>query len=148
DGAADVAVASAQAGITRVQPPLCDGEDAVSGAGWIADTAASSKGKFSLKAGLKAGVLSGHLDYKDDAIGMSVEATSITSYQPGSTSRSRHFEGAAEIDGTGGFSYAVDVVAGGGAGDPDSFSIRLSNGYQAGGFLQGGRIQLHSLCPE
>jgi hypothetical protein len=62
---------------------------------------------------------------------------------------SRHIEGTADIDGVAG-SYAVDVTDAGEPGRNDTFSIRLSNGYSAGGFLAGGNIQLHlkpSPCP-
>jgi len=94
-----------------------------------------------------ATVADGNLNYIDHTTGMHVKSTSVTAYTD-TSANSRHFEGAAEINGQGGFTYMVDVVDNGEPGrHTDTFSIRLSNGYSAGGKLEGGNIQLHKPCP-
>jgi hypothetical protein len=39
-----------------------------------------------------------------------------------------------------GFTFTVDVIDNGPSGSGDTFRIRLSNGYDAGGALGGGNI--------
>jgi len=55
-------------------------------------------------------------------------------------------EGTAEVNGQGGFTYAVDVADNGEPGRNDTFSLSLSNRYYASGLLAGGNIQLHKPC--
>jgi autotransporter-associated beta strand protein len=144
NGVADVVVSSAQAGITAPTQPPCEGADYVSGGGWI--TAASGgRGNFAVEGGLTNGVYWGHLNFKDQDAGLQVKGTSVTAYQVTGTN-SRHIEGTAQINGVDGYTYSVNVTDNGEPGANDTFSISLSNGYQAGGTLGGGNIQLHSPC--
>ena len=53
------------------------------------------------------------------------------------------FEGTAEVTGTAGFTYVIEVTDKGEPGRDDTFAISLSNGYQASGTLGGGNIQLY-----
>ncbi len=145
----EVILASARSDISGCPgcppPPVCD--DFVTGGGWI--RAGNSRANFGFNAGRKgSGTLSANFNYIDHGIGMHVKATSITSYGVGSTSTSRRFSGGAEIDGALGFTYTVEVADNGEPGRAtDTLSISLSNGYTAGGTLQGGNIQLHKPCP-
>ena len=143
DGQADVVVASAQAGFASlVEPPPSDA-DHVSGGGWITGTPGGGKGTFGFDAGVESGVFSGHLTYKDQDTGMKVKATGVTAYGPGATADSRRIEGPAEVDGVAGFTYVLEVADKGEPGSNDTFSLSLSNGYQASGTLGGGNIQLY-----
>jgi hypothetical protein len=137
-----VVVSSAQAGIVSVTQPTVNGGDFVTGGGWIT-TSSGAKGNFSVDGGATNGVYWGHLNYKDQGTGMQAKATSITAYQVGATPNARHIEGTAQISGVDGYTFAVDVTDNGEPGTNDTFSISLSNGYQAGGSLSGGNIQLH-----
>src|SRR5712691_1115538 len=69
-------------------------------------------------------------DGGDHRSGMHVKATSITIYTKGDTDTSRHFEGAAEINGAPGSTYSIDVAD---LGEPgrrtDTFRITLGTGY-------------------
>lgn len=146
NGVADVVVASAQAGIASVTQPSCSGGDYITGGGWITGTPGGAKGNFGVSGGITNGVYWGDLTYEDHGNGMTVKSTSVTSYQSGATSTTRHIEGTAQINGVAGFTYAVDVTDNGEPGSQDVFTIRLSNGYQASGNLGGGNIQLHQPC--
>ena len=118
-------------------------EDFVTGGGWI--TKDGAKGNFGVAGGRRKGELWGHLEYIDHGTGMKVKGTGVTAYAAtGPTSR--HIEGNADIDGESG-SYMVDVSDNGEPGRNDVFMISLSNGYMAGGTLDGGNIQLHKACP-
>lgn len=145
NGVADVVVASARAGIASNEKPTCAGEDYVTGGGWITTTT-GAKGNFSVEGGATNGVVWGHLTYKDNGTGMKVKGTSVTAYRVGATPNARHIEGTAEIDGATGHTYSVDVEDNGQPGRNDVFTIHLSNGYEAGGSLGGGNIQLHKPC--
>jgi len=137
-------------------PPAPECHDFVTGGGFIAIGTGSAN--FGFNAGMKpnATMPEGHLNYIDHTTGMHVKSTSVTGYTDTSANspNSRHFEGAAEIDGQAGF-YMVDVADNGEPGHhQDTFRIRLSNGYDsgagktgAGKTLEGGNIQLHKPCP-
>jgi hypothetical protein len=144
-GVADVVISSAQAGIASVLPPTCGGGDYVSGAGWIT-TALGNKAHFGVEGGMTNYLYWGHLTYKDNGNGPSVQSTGITKYQVGATANSRHIEGTATVNGAAGYTFAVDITDNGNPGSNDSFNISLSNGYRAGGNLGGGNIQLHAPC--
>ncbi len=146
-GVAEVILSSAKSDISCV-PPVETGpcHDFVTGGGWIGT---GSRANFGLHAGMKDGaiVATGHVTYIDHETGMKVKGTSVTAYDVGATSTSRHFEGSAEVNGASGFTYAIDVADNGEPGvGSDTFSITLSSGYSAGGMLKGGNIQLHKPC--
>jgi hypothetical protein len=128
--------------------PPCD-EDFVTGGGWI--KSGTSRANFGFNAGFKPGSTSPEVafNYIDHNTGMHVKATSITKYVVGSTPRSRHFEGLAEVDGSPGHSYSCDVADNGEPGRmTDTLNITLDGGsYTKGGALQGGNIELHKPCP-
>lgn len=126
-------------------PPICD--DFVTGGGWI--KVSNDRANFGFNAGLKgSGTLSANFNFIDHGSGMHMKATSISSYGVGATSTSRRFTGSAEIDGVFGYTYTIEVTDNGEPGrNTDTLSISLSNGYSAGGTLQGGNIQLHKPCP-
>jgi hypothetical protein len=119
----------------------------VTGGGWI--PAGSSRANFGFHAGFHAGSSTPvvHFNYIDHATGKRIRATSITMYEVGHTATSRHFEGEAEVDGTPGYTYSIDVADLGEPGREDTLELRLSDGYANGGNLQGGNIQLHKPCP-
>jgi len=142
---ADVVIASAHADIGCGGGP-CDGQDFVTGGGWITGTPGGAKGTFGVAGGIKNGSLWGHLTYIDHgAGGPKVKGTGVTSYTVLSPTM-RRIEGTAQIDGVGGFTYRVDVADNGEPGRNDTFDLSLSNGYAAAGNLAGGNIQLHQPC--
>jgi hypothetical protein len=144
DGVADVVISSAHADVACTGPPACPGGDFVTGGGWI-NTPSGARGNFGVAGGIKNGAFWGHLVYIDHGTGLKVKGTGVTMYQvTGPTSR--HIEGTAEVNGQPGFTYQVDVADNGEPGRNDTFALGLSNGYKAGGTLQGGNIQLHSPC--
>jgi hypothetical protein len=133
----DLVIASAHADIACGQNGGCDSQDFVTGGGWI--TASSgAKGNFAVAGGK---VDWGHLLYIDHGGGPRVKGTAVTMYS--GTDNTRKIVGNAEINGAS-VTYTVDVTDGGEPGrGTDTFSISLSNGYKAGGYLGGGNIQLH-----
>jgi len=147
DGVANVIISSAHADITcqpAPPPPGCRGEDFVTGGGWITGTPFGAKGNFGVAGGIKQGAWWGHLTYFDHGQdGPRVKGTGVTSYIVVNAT-TRHIEGNAQVNGTDGFTYEVDVVDNGEPGSQDVFTIRLSDGYRASGTLAGGNIQLHA----
>ncbi len=141
-GGSELIVSSARAGYESTGEPPIEGDDQLSGGGWIAVTH-GGKGTFGVSGGYENGVLFGHLSYRDHDTGMKVKGTGVTAYLKGPTPNSRRIEGTAEVDGVGGFTYLVEAEDNGEPGDADTFSIDLSNGYHAAGALGGGNIQLH-----
>ncbi len=139
-GIADVVISSAHADIT-CNGGCAGGSDFVTGGGFITPPS-GGKANFAVAGGIKNKGLWGHLEYKDKGASLSVHGTGVTAYTVLSAT-TRHIEGSAEVNGTPGFSYQVDVSDNGEPGRADVFSIRLSNGYAAGDTLQGGNIQLH-----
>jgi hypothetical protein len=147
-GAAEVILSSAKSDI-NCQPPVPPGpcHDFVTGGGWI--PAGGSRANFGFHAGFHDGSSTPvvHLNYIDHATGKRIRATSITVYQVGNASTSRHFEGEAEVDGVSGYHYSIDVADLGEPGRDDTLDLWLSDGYNNGGRLQGGNVQLHKPCP-
>ncbi|HXF49459.1 MAG TPA: choice-of-anchor P family protein [Verrucomicrobiae bacterium] len=145
---ADIVVSSAHADITcegtSVWP---EGDDFVTGGGWINGTPSGAHGNFGVAGGIKKGALWGHLNYIDhgwNAQGVRhVKGTGVTSYEVVDAT-TRRIRGTAEVNNQGGYTYEVEVSDNGEPGRNDRFFIRLSNGYSAGGYLQGGNIQLHT----
>jgi len=148
-GAADIVVSSAHADVDCANPPVCEGDDFVTGGGWINGTPSGAHGNFGVAGGIKNGALWGHLNYIDhgpNAFGVRhVKGTGVTSYEVVDAT-TRRIRGTAEVDHVGGYTYEVEVSDNGEPGRNDRFFIRLSNGYSAGGYLQGGNIQLHGAC--
>jgi len=127
--------------------PPCS-TDFVTGGGWI--KVDNSKANFGFNAGYKPNSTTPeiHFNYIDHNSGMQMKATSMSVYRKGDTTTSRHLEGMAEINGVSGFTYSIDVADNGEPGrNTDTLKISLSNGYSAGGPLEGGNIQLHKPCP-
>jgi hypothetical protein len=137
--------------------------DFVTGGGFIVGSgsptsslAAGAKANFGVGGGVKNGAFWGHLEYNDHSASppMQVHGTSVTGYFLGTNPNERVITGTAQINGTDGFTYKVEVTdkAEPGRGI-DEFSISLSNGYAAGfeygdGPIAGGNIQLHKHNPS
>jgi hypothetical protein len=149
NGIADIVVASAHADIecpTVPPPPPPTCPDFVTGGGWIVGTPSGARGNFGVAGGVKNGAFWGHLDYIDHGPnGPKVKGTGVTGYVTLDPT-TRRIEGTAEINGQPGFTYRVDVADNGEPGRSDTFSLSLSNGYHAAGYLAGGNIQLHNSC--
>ncbi len=146
-GVADIVVSSAHADITcTVLPPPCSGSDFVTGGGWIASPSdPGAKANFAVAGGIKNGAFWGHLMYIDHASnGPRVKGTGVTAYSAVDPT-TRDIEGTAEINSQPG-NYQADVSDNGEPGRNDVFVLKLSNGYNAGGNLAGGNIQLHKPC--
>lgn len=149
DGAvqAEVILSSARSDIHGCPgcPPAPRCDDRVTGGGWI--NVGNDRANFGVNAGFKGGSLDVNFNYIDHGTGMHVKATTITEYvATGPTSR--RFKGSAEIDGVSGYTYEIAVADRGEPGrNTDTISIKLGNGYSAGGPLGGGNIQLHKPCP-
>jgi hypothetical protein len=142
-GVADVVISSTHADISCGSAGCGRGSDFVTGGGWI--TAPSgAKGTFGVGGGIKNGAFWGHLVYIDHGNGLKVKGTGVTAYTV-VDSQTRHIEGTADIGGTSG-TYSVDVSDRGEPGRSDTFSLKLSDGYSAGGALGGGNIKLHMPC--
>ncbi|HAR46050.1 MAG TPA: hypothetical protein DCS05_07745 [Nitrospiraceae bacterium] len=129
-------------------PVVC--KDKVTGGGWIM-LPSGGKGTFGVTGGIKHGKFWGHLTYVDHGPkgskveDMKVKGTGVTSYAV-VDAVTRHIEGTGKINGEAGYTYQVDVMDSGEPGRADMFSLRLSNGYTASGYLAGGNIQLHKKC--
>jgi hypothetical protein len=144
---ANVVVSSAHADVTCGSAKVVCGSDFVTGGGFIT-TPSRAKGNFGVAGGIKNGAFWGHLEYIDHGSnGPKVHGTGVTRYVVVSATQ-RHIEGTATVNGQGGFTYWVDVTDNGEPGTNDSFTIRLSNGYVAGGTLGGGNIKIHKPCGE
>ncbi|MCI0362407.1 MAG: hypothetical protein L0219_00905, partial [Phycisphaerales bacterium] len=138
---AKMVISSAHSDITcnRI---VCGGGDFVTGGGWITGTPSGAKGNFGVAGGLKKKGLWGHLVFIDHGSGLKVKGTGVTAYTV-INATTRRIQGTAEINGQGGFTYTVEVADNGEPGRNDTFVLSLSNGYNAGGTLGGGNIQLH-----
>jgi hypothetical protein len=143
-GVADVVISSAQAGVNCASPPPCaKAKDFVTGGGWIT-TPSGSRGTFGVGGGIKNDAFWGHLTYIDHGTGMKVHGTAVTAYTV-LDQTTRRIDGNAQINGVTG-TYSVTVRDAGEPGRQDTFDLKLSNGYQATGTLNGGNIQLHKAC--
>lgn len=144
NGVADVVVSSAHADI-KCGRVVCSGNDFVTGGGWITGTPSGVRANFGVAGGLKKTSLWGHLVYIDHGSGMKVKGTGVTDYEVVDDD-TRRIAGTCQVDGRNGFTYEVVVADKGEPGRNDTFTIRLSNGYEADGTLDGGNIQLHEAC--
>jgi hypothetical protein len=97
--------------------------------------------------GIDNGALRGHLTYIDHGAHLRVKGTGVAEYLIESDTARRSIKGAAEINGQPAGTYEVFVEDNGEPGRADRFEVTLSNGYSAGGTLEGGNIQLHNRCP-
>lgn len=121
-----------------VTPPSTPGAK-VTGGGWI--EASGGKGTFGLTAQVKNGP-SGNLTYQDHPQDRMVKSTAITSVMVSGNCAT--ILGRARVNGSGDFGFQVRVCDIDEPGkDADTFSITMSDGYTAGGTLQGGNIQIH-----
>jgi hypothetical protein len=114
----------------------------VTGGGWI--TVTGGKGTFGLTAKAdSSGTPSGNLTYQDHGtLNRTVKSTSITFVTV--NGNCAQIGGTATVNGNPGFGFQVNVCDNGEPGkDSDTFNIIMSDGYTAGGTLQGGNIQLH-----
>jgi hypothetical protein len=143
-GLADVALSSAEAGIDCYQepPPGQEGDDFVTGGGFISGTPSGETANFGVGGGIKNGDYWGHLTYIDQAANLKVHATAITGYEI-INETTRKISGTARINNRSGYTFEVTVSDNGEPGVDDTFYIDLSNGYAAGGAVEGGNIQLH-----
>jgi len=137
-------------------PPVGDGCDFITGGGWII-TPTGGKGTFGVSGGVRHNVVSGHLEYHDQSLGINVHGTGVSTYGPGEVATTRVIQGTAEVNGQSGYIYTVIVSDNGEPGVGDVFTISLEgpvefNGYTAGSDLGtplnlgGGNIQLHTKC--
>ena len=112
----------------------------MTGGGWITQTPSGARANFAVAGGIKNGGFWGHLTYIDHGNpGMKVKGTGVTAYVVTGTT-SRHIEGTTDAGAT----YTADVSDGGEPGrGVDTFVLKLSNGYSAGGPIAGGNIKLH-----
>jgi hypothetical protein len=136
---ADVVISSSHADITcgACTPPV---GDFVTGGGWI--TASGARANFGVAGGIKNGGLWGHLTYIDHGTGLKVKGTGVTGYEI-TGPVSRRIKGTAQLSDGSSVTYEVNVTDNGEPGRNDTFSILLSNGYNASGNLGGGNIKLH-----
>jgi hypothetical protein len=145
DGVADVVISSAHADITCKGKTECPGNDFMTGGGWITETPSGAKGNFGVAGGIKNGGLWGHLTFIDHGDKLKVKGTGVTNYEVVDET-TRRIDGTARVNGEDGFSYTVVIADNGEPGRDDTFSLNLSNGYDAAGDLDGGNIQLHQPC--
>lgn len=149
NGIADVVIAHTEAGIHCARQNQCPTRNSASGMGQI--TLNSGKATFAFAGGIKNNNLFGHLKY-DDKNGTKVNGTGVTDFQVTGT-KSRRILGTATINGSGNFTYTIDIVDGGAAKN-DTFRLRLSNGYDTGlqhltgnASMTCGNIRVHKPCP-
>ena len=81
--------------------------------------------------------VSGQLNYNDKVGDVKVQSQSVSSLTV--TGNRATFTGSCTVNKVSGFTFTVDVVDNG-SGSTDTFRIRLSNGYDAGGTLGGGNV--------
>ena len=89
------------------------------------------RARFGFEVMKNGNVFSGSLKYHDTAGSLKVDALSIMSVQRFGSSVT--FNGTCTINKQGGHTFTVDAVD----GSPDTFRIRLSNGYEASGDVTG-----------
>lgn len=115
--------------------------DFVTGGGFI--ETADAFANFGVAGGVREnGDLFGHLVYIDHGTDMKIRGTGVTAYETVNET-TRRIEGACEVNEVGGFTFVVELADNGEPGVDDTFSISVSNGYQASGTLIGGNIQIH-----
>ncbi|MCA9866290.1 MAG: hypothetical protein KIS95_00170 [Anaerolineae bacterium] len=149
-GIADVVIGHAEAGITCARQNQCSTKSFASGMGKIKSPSGTTA-TFAFTGGTRNGnELYGNLKY-DDKNGTKVVGTAVTDYQV-TGAKSRRIEGTAKINGSGSYTYTIDVTDGG-AAKKDTFRLRLSNGYDTGvqhltgsGRMTCGNIRVNKPC--
>jgi len=122
-------------------PPSTPGAK-VTGGGWI--TLLDGKGTFGLTAQVKNTTPSGQLTYQDHGLVNRRTVKSIAVTTVAVTGNCALIQGTATVNGSGSVSFQVNVCDNGEPGkNSDTFSISMSDGYNASGTLSGGNIQLH-----
>jgi hypothetical protein len=125
--------------VTVVPPPSTSGARVIGG-GSI--PLSGGRGTFGLTASAdREGDPGGNVTYQDHVTGRTVHSTQITAVVVTGT-HARIF-GKATVEGAGSFDFVVDVDDLGEPGTNDTFRIQMSDGYTAGGRLDGGNIQIH-----
>jgi PKD repeat protein len=123
--------------LIEVDSPPPPGAHEATGGGHI--LVGGQRANFGFDADSSATGTSGHLTYQDKAGGVKVQSRSITSLQVSGNQAT--IRGSCTVNKVSGFTFTVDVVDDG-PGPTDVFRIRLSNGYEAGGTLGGGNIEV------
>lgn len=144
-GVADVVVSSAYVDIDGGKVH-CGRDDFATGGGWITGTPSGDRATFGVAGGdFRKDGLWGHLAYVDHGTGMRVLGTEVLTYEDVDET-TRRIRGTCEVNGFPGFTYEVEVSDDGEPGGADAFTLRLSDGYEAGGTLAGGNVRLHPAC--
>lgn len=141
-----------EAGIAPGSNPPPEEHDCgkLTGGGWIV-TPSGAKGTFAVSGGIRRGEFWGQLQYNDHGAGLKVKSTRVTGFAVSPNDPDcRLINYDVEINGLPG-TAVVEACDHGEPGRNDTFSIRLSTGYSAGGSLGGdgpggGNIQVHK-CP-
>ena len=83
----------------------------------------------------------GSVTYQDPAVPFTFRSMKITTLT--FNGNQAHLAGTGKINGKTRASFTVDVIDNSQDGTNDFFSIHLSNGYSASGFLTSGNISIH-----
>jgi hypothetical protein len=123
--------------------PTCTPTQYVTGQGSITSTPTGQAGSFSLYAQIVSGAPTGYVTYDDEGSAEQIQSVDVTSFTvSGSYSQ---IVGTANVQNKAGtFAYTVDTIDNGGNGDV--FYITVGDGYQAGGTVVSGRVQLVNAC--
>lgn len=121
--------------LIQVNAPPPPGAHEASGGGHI--TVGGKKANFGFDAESSLTGVTGQLSYHDKAGDVKVQSQSVGSLTV--TGNRATIQGTCTVNKVSGFTFTVDVVDNG-PGSSDTFRIRLSNGYDAGGTLGGGNI--------
>ncbi len=115
------------------------------GGGWIAVPGGTAT--FGFAANVSGGTQSGHLEYNDHALPLTVHSTTIFSIT--TTGCTTTMTGSADVSpGPTPQNYQIDVTDGGEPGTQDFFRITVGTTYIGSGFLGGGNIEVHHhVCP-
>lgn len=128
--------ASAELLVQIDSPPPPGGHEAAGGGHILVG---GEKANFAFDAESSIAGTSGRLTYHDRGGSVRVDSQSVTSL---SVSGSRAtIRGTCAVNKVPGFTFTLDVLDGGRLA-ADEFRIRLSNGYEAGGLVGGGNIQV------
>lgn len=122
----------------EVNSPPPPGAHEATGGGHI--SIGAEKANFAFDAESSLAATSGHLTYHDRTGDVKVHSQSITSLQVSGNQAT--IQGSCTVNKVPGFSFTVEVIDNGESGSSDSFRIRLSNGYDRGGPVGGGNIQV------
>jgi hypothetical protein len=127
-------------------PPGSNTATSTTGGGWI--TVPNGQATFGFAANVQAAANSGHLEYNDHALPLTVHSFEIDSIS--TTGCTTTMIGVADVSpGPTPQQFQIDVTDGGEPGTSDFFKITITAlAYVRSGFLQGGNIQVHNhTCP-